>query len=52
VDLVDIAVTGCQALGPAYFHPSDLEQARCFFDQYARRGRSPADDLAGTEIAA
>jgi glutamate--cysteine ligase len=52
VDLVDIAVAGCQALGPAYFHPSDLELARSFFDQYTRRGRSPADDLAGTEIAA
>jgi len=51
-DLVDIAVAGCQALGPAYFHPSDLEQARSFFDQYTRRGRSPADDLAGAEIAA
>jgi glutamate--cysteine ligase len=51
-DLADIAVAGCQALGPAYFHPSDLEQARCFFDQYTRRGRSPADDLVGTEIAA
>ena len=41
-----------QALGPAYFHPADLEQARCFFDQYTRRGRSPADDVVGTEIAA
>jgi glutamate--cysteine ligase len=51
-DLVDIAVAGCQALGPAYFHPSDLEQARSFFDQYTRRGRSPADDLVGAEIAA
>jgi glutamate--cysteine ligase len=52
VDLAEIAITGCQALGPAYFHPADLEQARCFFDQYTRRGRSPADDLIGSEIAA
>jgi glutamate--cysteine ligase len=52
VDLAEIAMAGCQALGPAYFHPSDLEQARCFFDQYTRQGRSPADDLVGTEIAA
>ena len=52
VDLVDLALAGCQALGPACFHPSDLEQARAFFDRYTRRGRSPADDLAGTEIAA
>ncbi|HEY7482504.1 MAG TPA: glutamate-cysteine ligase family protein [Gemmatimonadales bacterium] len=52
VDLTEIALAGCQALGPGYFHPSDLEQARCFFDQYTRRGRSPADDLIGNEIAA
>ena len=51
-DLADIAIAGCRHLGPGYFHPSDLEQARLFFDQYTRRGRSPADDLAGTEIAA
>ena len=51
-DLVDIAIAGCMHLGPGYFHPSDLEQARLYFDQYTRRGRSPADDLADTEIAA
>ncbi len=52
VDLVDIALAGCRALGPAYFHSSDLEQARAFFEQYTRRGRSPADDLMGAEVAA
>jgi hypothetical protein len=52
VDLVDTAVAGCRALGPAYFHDSDLEQAAAFFDQYTRRGRCPADDFAGAEIAA
>ena len=52
VDLVDIALAGCGHLGPGYFHPSDLEQARLFFDQYTRRGRSPADDFKGAEIAA
>jgi glutamate--cysteine ligase len=51
-DLADIAVAGCLHLGPGYFHPADLEQARAFFDQYTRRGRSPADDLEGREIAA
>jgi glutamate--cysteine ligase len=51
-DLADIALAGCGHLGPAYFHPSDLEQARLFFDQYTRRGRSPADDLEGADIAA
>jgi glutamate--cysteine ligase len=51
-DLVEIALAGCGHLGPRYFHPTDLEQARLFFDQYTRRGRSPADDLEGAEIAA
>lgn len=52
VDLADIALAGCAHLGPGYFHPSDLEQARLFFDQYTRRGRSPADDLEEADIAA
>ena len=52
VDLVEIAVAGCRALGPAYFQAPDLEQAVAFFDQYTRRGRSPADDIVGAEIAA
>lgn len=51
-DLADIAIAGCEHLGPAYFHPADLEQARLFFDQYTRHGRSPADDLEEAEIAA
>jgi glutamate--cysteine ligase len=51
-DLADIAIAGCEHLGPAYFNPADVEQARAFFDQYTRRGRSPADDLEGAEIAA
>jgi glutamate--cysteine ligase len=44
IDLVDIALRGCADLGPGYFHPADLEQARVFFDCYTRRARSPADD--------
>ncbi len=52
VDLVDIALAGCEHLGPGYFHPSDLDLARAFFDQYTRRGRSPADDLGEADIAA
>ena len=51
-DLAEVALAGCQGLGPGYAHPSDLEQARAFFDRYTRRGRSPADDVLGTEIAA
>jgi glutamate--cysteine ligase len=51
-DLVDIALAGCGHLGPGYFHPSDLEQARLFFEQYTRRGHAPADDFEGAEIAA
>ncbi|MFL5516488.1 MAG: glutamate-cysteine ligase family protein, partial [Gemmatimonadales bacterium] len=44
-DLCEIALAGCAALGPRYFHPADLEQAHAFFDQYTRRGRAPADDV-------
>lgn len=51
-DLAAIALAGCESLGPAYFNPADLEQARAFFDQYTRRARSPADDAPGAEIAA
>ncbi len=51
-DLADIALRGCQRLGPGYFHPADLEQARTFFDRYTRRARSPADDVEGAERAA
>lgn len=52
VDLVDIALDGCRALGSVYFHPGDLEQARNFFDRYTRRGHCPADDVVGADIAA
>ncbi|MBA3258404.1 MAG: hypothetical protein H0T68_02925 [Gemmatimonadales bacterium] len=51
-DLLEIAIGGCEGLGPEYFDPADLEQAREFFDRYTRRGRSPADDVEGREIAA
>jgi glutamate--cysteine ligase len=50
-DLASIALAGCAALGPACFHPSDLEQARAFFERYTRRGRSPADELYAAEMA-
>ena len=40
-DLADIALDGCAALGPGYFHPADLEPARAFFDRYTRRGLCP-----------
>lgn len=45
ISLAEIALAGCERLGPAYFHPSDLEQARCFFDGHTRRGYAPADGL-------
>jgi len=52
VDLAQIAIEGCEGLGPAYFNPADLEQAKAFFDQYTRRGRAPADDVERAEVAA
>jgi glutamate--cysteine ligase len=51
-DLAQIALDGCASLGPGYFHPADLEQARTFFDRYTRRARCPADDLHAAEVAA
>jgi hypothetical protein len=50
--LVQIAIEGCEGLGPAYFNPADLEQARAFFECYTRRGRSPADEVHSAEVAA
>jgi glutamate--cysteine ligase len=51
-DLFELALGGCAGLGPAYFHPSDLEEARAYFDRYTRRGRAPADDVLRNAIAA
>jgi glutamate--cysteine ligase len=51
-DLFEIAMAGCAGLGPAYFHPSDLDEARTYFERYTRRGRAPADDLLQNAIAA
>ena len=51
-DLTEIALDGCRALGPGFFYPADLEQARAFFEQYTRRGRCPADERDRAEVAA
>jgi glutamate--cysteine ligase len=51
-DLTEIALDGCRALGPAFFHPADLEQARAFFEHYTRQGRCPADERDRAEVAA
>jgi glutamate--cysteine ligase len=51
-DLASIAVAGCERLGPAYFHPADLEQAREFFERYTRRGRSPGDEADSYQLSA
>jgi glutamate--cysteine ligase len=51
-DLAEIALAGCEALGPGFIQPSHLEEARAFFDGYTRRGRSPADDGASAAAAA
>jgi glutamate--cysteine ligase len=50
--LAEIALTGCEGLGPGYFHPADLDQARGFFEQYTMSGRAPADEVGGAERAA
>jgi glutamate--cysteine ligase len=51
-DLFELALAGCAELGPVYFHDSDLEQARAYFDRYTRLGRAPADELIRDAIAA
>jgi glutamate--cysteine ligase len=51
-DLFEIALAGCRGLGAGYFHPSDLDQARAFFDSYTRCARAPADDVLENAIAA
>jgi len=51
-DLFELALSGCAGLGPRYFHPSDLEQARAYFDHYTRRARAPADDVLQDALAA
>ncbi len=44
IELTDIALTGCKALGEAYLSAADLDSAAEFFDRYTRQGRSPGDD--------
>jgi glutamate--cysteine ligase len=54
-DLVDLALEGAEALGPAFLCPADAEEARAFFDTYTARGLSPADDVVvahGLAVAA
>ncbi len=51
-DLFELALSGCAGLGSRYFHPSDLEQARAYFDRYTGRSLAPADDIVQAAIAA
>jgi glutamate--cysteine ligase len=51
-DLATIALAGCERLGPAYFRPDHLDEARAFFERYTLRGRSPADDTEREAIVA
>ncbi len=44
IQLVDLALSGCESLGTRYLSPADLESAADFFDRYTRQGRSPGDD--------
>jgi glutamate--cysteine ligase len=52
VDLFDLALDACGRLGPRFLHPAHLEEARGYFEQYTRRGRSPAGDPASRAVAA
>ena len=44
IQLVDVALAGCEKLGKEYIAPSDIEVAAEFFEQFTRQGRSPGDD--------
>jgi glutamate--cysteine ligase len=51
-DLFQLALSGSRRLGSGYFHLAELEEAAAFFDRYTRRGRSLADELIESAIAA
>lgn len=42
-DLFALALAGCEALGPAFLAPADLEEARAFYHTFTARALSPAD---------
>jgi glutamate--cysteine ligase len=44
LQLIDLALAGCESLGAAYVSSGDLDTATDFFDRYTRQGRSPCDD--------
>jgi glutamate--cysteine ligase len=44
IELVDIALAGCDSLGTSYLSRAHAESAGDFFDRYTRQGRSPGDD--------
>lgn len=46
IQLVDLALAGCESLGVSYLSAADLASAGEFFDRYTRQGRSPGDDRA------
>ena len=48
VDLWDLALGGCAALGPDYISSADLAVAHEYAERYTRRGRAPADDAAAS----
>lgn len=43
-DFVDLAIGGCEALGPEYIGSDHLDIVREFADRYPANGRSPSDD--------
>lgn len=51
-DLFELALAGSAGLGSSYFHPSDIEEARDYFERYTKCARSPADDVLQDAVAA
>ena len=52
VDLFDLALDACAALGPRFLHPAHLEEARAYCESYTRQGRAPAADAPSRAVAA
>jgi glutamate--cysteine ligase len=44
LELIDVALTGCEAMGESYISGADTAVAAEYFDRYTRQGRSPGND--------
>lgn len=52
IQLFELALGACAALGPRFLHPAHLEEARAYFERYTRLARSPSAEPASRAAAA